>query len=86
MGLETAAKRGYGTDWKKLRAEVLSGEPWCREHRLRGERVAATHVDHIKGKSEGGTDERDNLQPLCYKCHMSKSGKEGSRGRKTEKA
>ncbi|MHB8513939.1 MAG: HNH endonuclease signature motif containing protein [Dehalococcoidia bacterium] len=31
---------------------------------------AATEIDHIDG---GGTDELDNLQPLCSDCHRKKS-------------
>jgi len=40
-------------------------------------------VDHIIPLSFGGTDEWDNLQPICYKCHADKTRKENlSRGSK----
>lgn len=29
----------------------------------------ATEVDHILGKSEGGTDDLHNLRSLCGSCH-----------------
>lgn len=67
-------ERGYGTAWDKLRAQVLTAEPLCRsclnEH---GRATAATQVDHIKPKADGGTDDIDNLQPLCRPCHDRKS-------------
>jgi 5-methylcytosine-specific restriction protein A len=40
----------------------------------------ATEVDHIIPKSQGGTDELDNLQSLCKGCHSRKTAKEGRWG------
>lgn len=31
--------------------------------------------DHIRPLSVGGTDDIDNIQPLCYQCNFSKGGK-----------
>ncbi len=36
------------------------------------------HVDHIKPRSKGGTDDPDNLRTLCLKCNIGKSDKEES--------
>jgi 5-methylcytosine-specific restriction endonuclease McrA len=35
-------------EWRKLRAEQLRREPWCRMHAAKGEQVGASHVDHIE--------------------------------------
>lgn len=31
----------------------------------------ATNLHHIKYRGQGGTDEPNNLAPLCYYCHAS---------------
>ena len=79
--VETTTKRGYGSHWQKLRALVLSNEPWCRPCRTLYRHTKATQVDHIKPKAEGGTDDLSNLQPICFVCHKAKSSKEGNRAR-----
>lgn len=33
------------------------------------------HLDHVKPVILGGLDTIDNLQPLCYKCNISKGAK-----------
>jgi 5-methylcytosine-specific restriction protein A len=40
--------------------------------------VSATQVDHIKAKAVGGTDEDNNLQPLCGPCHKAKTAREAN--------
>jgi 5-methylcytosine-specific restriction enzyme A len=72
------AERGYGTAWKKLRAFVLQREPLCRACNEQGFVKGATTVDHIKPKRHGGTDDLENLQPLCDECHKTKTAKEHS--------
>jgi ATP adenylyltransferase len=37
-----------------------------------GADVRALEVDHIVPRNKGGTDERSNLQALCYKCNAEK--------------
>lgn len=34
-------------------------------------------VDHIKNRSQGGTDEMSNLQTLCVRCHDDKTNLKG---------
>lgn len=65
--------RGYGWDWEKKRAALLKREPICRACRSRGRAVVATDVDHILDKALGGSDDEDNLQPLCGPCHKAKT-------------
>jgi 5-methylcytosine-specific restriction enzyme A len=67
--------RGYGAAWERIRAQVLRDEPWC----FCGKK--STTVDHIKPKSQGGTDDRWNLRGLCRQHQQSKAGREGAQGR-----
>ena len=81
----TAAQRGYGARWRRLRKMILSKQPLCADpfgvHAERGEIVVATEVDHIVPKKYGGTDAVDNLQALCKSCHSRKTrGESGGRG------
>ncbi len=41
--------------------------------------VSAQIVDHIVPKRQGGTDDWNNLQGLCWKCHQTKTARDGSR-------
>ena len=76
----SAARRGYGHRWRKLRRMILANDPVCSDpggiHAARGEVVVATDVDHIIPKRHGGGDGRDNLQPLCHQCHSRKTAVE----------
>lgn len=62
---------GYGTDWDKLRKFILQRDKHlcqaCLPHP-----TPANHVDHIKPKAKGGTDEPSNLQAFCKPCHDAK--------------
>lgn len=69
-------ERGYGAAWDRLRAVVRREEPLCRVCLAKGRVAATAHVDHIKPKAAGGTDERANLQGICAACHAEKSGLE----------
>ena len=63
--------------WKALRKQVLQQEPICRQCRDNGIIIEAVAVDHITPVRLGGSFwDINNLQPLCMKCHASKSGKE----------
>jgi len=75
-GRLSPSKRGYGWAWQRLRTNVLLMEPLCRECRAWGRVVAATDVDHITPKSQGGTDDMTNLQALCHSCHSAKTMRE----------
>lgn len=73
-GVDRPCRALYRTSaWRKLRAEHLTREPWCRMHEARGEHVAAGHVDHIKAHRGNAAlfFDRGNLQSLCARCHNS---------------
>jgi 5-methylcytosine-specific restriction protein A len=76
----SSTERGYGSRWQRLRWHVLRTQPLCRPCFADGRVTAATEVDHIRPKVDGGGDEIDNLQPICRRCHADKSAREGRRG------
>ncbi|MDC0325220.1 HNH endonuclease [bacterium] len=79
---QSASARGYGSRWQKLRLMVLKREPLCRHCNIQGQITLATDVDHIISLVRGGTNELNNLQPLCHSCHSKKTAREdGAFGR-----
>lgn len=67
----------HTTQWRKLRLLVLAQQPYCTKCEQLGYYISATVVDHITPIEQGGAlTSLDNLQPLCTRCHNSKSGKE----------
>jgi len=69
--------RGYGYRWEKKRKEILERDEFlCQQCKREGIFTDATHVDHIKAKANGGSDESSNLQSLCAPCHRKKTAKE----------
>ncbi len=64
----SARERGYDAEWERLRAKYLAANPFCFAC---GE--PSTDVDHIVPKSLGGSDDEDNLQALCHRCHSRKT-------------
>ena len=72
----SSAARGYGADWRRVRAMVLAREPLCRECARLGVVRAATDVDHVE--SFAGLDDPrrldpNNLRPMCQPCHMART-------------
>lgn len=65
--------------WRNLRKGFLNANPLCVECDRQGEVTAATVADHIVPIARGGAElDEKNLQPLCKKCHDSKSARERS--------
>ncbi|CAL2095822.1 HNHc domain-containing protein [Tenacibaculum sp. 190524A02b] len=63
--------------WRKYRKKRLAEEPLCRKCDEKGLVVVAKVLDHIVRIEDGGEVYLDsNTQPLCVKCHNSKSGRE----------
>lgn len=70
-------ERGYGSKWEVIRARILHRDKHlCQECMRTGRAKAAATVDHIKPKSQGGTDDDGNLQALCWPCHKRKTATE----------
>ncbi len=81
----------YDRDWQKLSQDILSSNPICHcsEAKVWNEECVvvvdlslgtrtvapAACVDHIRPVRCGGTDERDNLQALCWACHSVKTAR-----------
>lgn len=62
------------TKWRKYSKDIRRKEPLCRMCVGEGKTVLATMVDHIIPILAGGDKwVRNNLQPLCKKCHAKKS-------------
>ncbi len=81
-GRPNSADRGYGHEWRKLRAFVLKRDgKLCVPCGAAGRLTPATHVDHVVPKAAGGTDDPANLRAICKRCHDSKSGREGQASR-----
>jgi len=77
----TSSQRGYDAEWMKLRQVVLERDSFlCQHCYAQGVFTRATHVDHIKPKSQGGTNDLSNLQGLCKACHATKTATERRRG------
>lgn len=74
---KTSSQRGYGAQWRKIRAVVLVRDNYlCQECLKQGLFVTATTVDHITPKAHGGSDDLTNLQSLCDSCHKFKTARE----------
>lgn len=64
--------------WKKRRLKLLQKEPLCRVCAAKNLTMPAQEVDHIIPTSLGGSNDDDNLQPICRKCHEVKTAQENS--------
>lgn len=65
----SAARRGYGDDWRRLRDRFLATHPTCRCGR------PATCVDHVASIHQAPHRRLDpsNLQAMCAACHNAKT-------------
>jgi 5-methylcytosine-specific restriction protein A len=70
----SAAKRGYGSRWQRLRKAFLLLNPWCEKCGK-----VAEDVDHIVPLSRGGGNDLANLRALCEYCHCRRHALDRSR-------
>lgn len=63
----TAASRGYGAGWPRLRAAKLKETPLCERCFARGRITPATLVHH-KDRNRSNRS-WENLESLCNACH-----------------
>ena len=73
----TAAQRGYGANWQRLRTMVLNASPLCAECDRQGRVTPATDVHHKVKRRDGGPDTFENLEPLCHACHSAITARGG---------
>lgn len=79
---KTAAERGYGSKWKKLRDSIMRRDKHlCQECLRAGIVTPAKAVDHILNKARGGTDHPSNLEAICEHCHQEKTNRERRDGK-----
>lgn len=82
-GRGSSTARGYGQDWRRVRAQVLAREPLCRTCMAQGRVTEATEVHHevsIRADSSRRLDPA-NLIPTCKPCHLSATGRDGARAK-----
>lgn len=76
----SAAERGYGARWQRLRKEFLRAHPLCVRCMDLGSVRSADVVDHIK-PHKGNKNlfwDQANWQALCASCHNRKTATEDS--------
>lgn len=62
-----------------MRKHVLSRDKGlCQVCLATGKYRPANQVDHIRPKSNGGTDAETNLQAICTACHQAKTAAEAT--------
>lgn len=71
-GRGSSAARGYGYAWQQQRKRALERDGYACACG-----AAATQVDHVVPKVNGGTDDLDNLASRCDGCANTKTGREG---------
>ena len=71
----SARARGYTRRYEQARAWVLQRQPLCVRCLERGRVVEAEHAHHIIPLAQGGTNDPDNLLPLCRACHEDEHGR-----------
>ena len=69
-----------GRELQRLRMQLFRDEPFCRVCVQAGQRTVATIRDHIIPRTEGGTEDDNNIQPMCESCHQVKIREESKRG------
>lgn len=68
----SAADRGYGRKWEKVRAAYMSRYPICERCKAILNRVTSAFlVHHVTPLPEGELLDFDNMMSVCRNCHRS---------------
>lgn len=80
------AQRGYGYSWTKLRKRILERDNYLCQPCLLEKGIVhpASEVDHKIPKSQGGTDDDENLWAINSQCHKDKTIRENGGTPKAE--
>lgn len=74
--------RGYGSDWDRVRQDVLERDGYRCRLRLDGCTETATQVDHIVPMSKGGARlDPANLRSSCASCNARQRHRTAGPGR-----
>lgn len=72
-------ERGYSSEWDRTRKRILARDKGlCQPCKRKGKYRPAKSVDHIKPKSQSGTDDDGNLESTCAPCHSAKTQRESA--------
>lgn len=71
----TAAQRGYGGAWARLRRMQLAEYPLCADCKAEGITRLAKEVHHKLARRDGGTNEFENLMSLCKSHHSQRTAR-----------
>ena len=78
----TANRDRYGSDWARIRAQVLRRDRYRCQVRGPGCDGHGVEVDHIVSVADGGSNEASNLRAICVPCHRKRTGQQGHEGLK----
>ncbi len=63
----------YPDNWDELSRRVKKEDNYrCTQCGAKGNRYLKLHCHHKVSLSDGGTNDRDNLETLCEVCHVEK--------------
>lgn len=65
--------RWSGRKLQVWRERILAAEPLCRHCKAQGLTTVAQEVDHLVPLEQGGDYSDGNAQPLCIRCHATKT-------------
>lgn len=61
-------------EWKKIKKVYKNLCAWCgRKEPFEDLKFRFLTLDHIMPLSRGGTNDKTNIQPLCFSCNCKKS-------------
>jgi 5-methylcytosine-specific restriction protein A len=66
---DPASNKRYSGSWKQISKAYRQANPLCELCLADGQLVPADLVHHKRKLTDGGTNDRSNLQALCQECH-----------------